>query len=235
MSEIGHNAPASITHAMHIDDLFDEAKGFIDGEPIANEGQAEAVAKLLSAIRQARNAADESRKAEKKPHDDAAKAVQTAYAPLLAKCDLAAGACKDTLTPWQVKKEAEQRAIAQAAEDKAERLRILALEAATEARGGGDLQSRADAEDALKAAEIASKEVGKLSKAKPLIAGGARAVTLIDIWTPEITDRRAALSHYMTVQPDALTEWLMDQAKRDVAAGSRTIPGFTIKHDRTSR
>src|SRR3546814_6319433 len=46
---------------------------------------ADAVGKLLDMIRQAKKAADEQRVIEKKPYDDAAKAVQTKYKPLIDK------------------------------------------------------------------------------------------------------------------------------------------------------
>src|SRR3546814_5731055 len=91
---ISNNPPAYEAISLHIEDLIAEAHNFLDGEPIKAQGQADAVGKLLDMIRQAKKAADEQRVIEKKPHDDAAKAVQTKYKPLIDKCELAASVAK---------------------------------------------------------------------------------------------------------------------------------------------
>src|SRR3546814_11674822 len=101
----------------------------LDGEPIKAQGQADAVGKLLDMIRQAKKAADEQRVIEKKPHDDAAKAVQTKYKPLIDKCELAASVAKKALVPWLEHLEAEQRADAERKRKEADEARQAALEA----------------------------------------------------------------------------------------------------------
>jgi hypothetical protein len=78
-------------------------------------------------LRKARKDADEARVAEEKPHDDAAKAVQQKWKPLLDKCELAETTAKKALTPYLEAKEAQQRA-------EAEALRKAAEEAAERAR-----------------------------------------------------------------------------------------------------
>src|SRR3546814_9872806 len=92
-------------------------------------GQADAVGKLLDMIRQAKKAADEQRVIEKKPHDDAAKAVQTKYKPLIDKCELAASVAKKALVPWLEHLEAEQRADAERKRTEADEARQAAHEA----------------------------------------------------------------------------------------------------------
>jgi hypothetical protein len=76
---------------------------------------ADAVSKLLDMIRKAKKEADDFRAAEKKPHDDAAKAVQEKWKPLITRCDLAADAAKKALTPYLEAVEREKRAVAEAA------------------------------------------------------------------------------------------------------------------------
>lgn len=214
-----------------IDDLFDAAAQFLDGEPIATEGQAEAVAKLLDDLRKARKGADDQRAVEKKPHDDAGKAVQALWKPLLDRCDLATTTCKRALVPFIEAKEKAQREAAQAAQREADRLADEARQAAIAARGD-DLTAQATVEAKLAAAEAAAKVANKADKAKANVAGGARAVSLRSYWTPELTDAKAALRHYMTHQPELLKAWLTEQAQRDVSAGARTIPGFHISEER---
>jgi hypothetical protein len=108
---------------------------------------------------------------------------------------------------------------------------------AREAREGasGNLEAAEDAERLLKVAAGAEKFAAQADRARPLATGGERAIGLVDKFTPELTDSCAALKHYREHQPDALKAWLLDQAEKDVRAGSRTIPGFTIHHERVAR
>ena len=120
---IGHNRPSDpfTLYSESIEDLFDQAKQFLDGEPIETEAQAEDVSRLLSMVRKTSNDADEARKAEKRPHDEAAKAVQLRWKPLLDKLDLAASTAKNALAPFLQAQEDAQRAAAEAARQEAQR------------------------------------------------------------------------------------------------------------------
>src|ERR1035438_2770785 len=71
-------------HKLNIEGLYMEAKNWLDGEPIANEAQAEKVQTLLRMIQEAEKAADDSRVIEKKPLDEAIAAIQDRYNPLIA-------------------------------------------------------------------------------------------------------------------------------------------------------
>src|SRR3546814_11800322 len=73
LAEIGHNSQAMTPYEaikLHIDDLFETAQGFLDGDPIATEAQATSVSQLLDDARQARKAAEGQRKLEAKPFDE---------------------------------------------------------------------------------------------------------------------------------------------------------------------
>lgn len=229
------NAPAdpAALFGEEIDDLLLEARNHLDGEPIASEEQANAVASLLNRLRRLGNDADDARIAEKRPHDLAAKAVQDKWKPILSKADLAASTAKQALAPWLAKVEAEQRAAAEAAKAEAER---LAMEAAEKHRvASGDLRAREQAEQLLKDADRAAMVAAKADKAKPLATGGERAIGLVDTFTPVLADPVEALRHYRETEPEALKEWLLEQARKDVRSGLRTIPGFTIEHTRSAR
>jgi hypothetical protein len=219
--------------AEEIADLLLEARNYLDGEPIANEQQAEAVSSLLNRLRRVSKDADEARKAEKKPHDDAAKAVQAKWTPLLSKAELAASTAKQALAPWLIKIEEDQRRKAEVARLEAERLAQVAAEA--HAKAAGNLSATEDAELVLKAAGAAERHARATEKARPLAKGGERAIGLVDVFTPVLTDSCAALKHYREHQPEALKEWLVDQARQDVRAGKRSIPGFEIHHERVAR
>lgn len=225
------NSPPVEQHALNINDLYDEAKNFLDGSGIQSEEQAQAVGKLRDMIRAARKAADAQRAVEKKPHDDAGKAVQAAWKPLLDKCDLATSTCERALVPFLQAKEAEQRAAADKAREDAAAAHRKAQEALAQS-AADDLEARATADQQLKDANKATAAAAKLDKARPQIAGADRAIGLRSHFIAELTDARAALAFYMKRDPEALKAWLLQQAQADVRAGIRQIPGVLVREER---
>lgn len=230
------NAPADPFEgfSLHVDDLCEQAQQFLDGEPIETEAQAEDVSRLLNMLRKTSNDADEARKVEKKPHDDAAKAVQARWKPMLDRIDLAASTAKKVLTPFLTKKEAAQRAAAEAAQQEAQRLADAAAQAAEQANPN-DLAGQATVEILRENAAAASKTAARLDKGKAQARGGERAIGLRSKWTATLTDPAAALKHYRERDPDGLKEWLIERAEVDVRCGKREIPGFTIKEERVAQ
>lgn len=232
---IGHNLPADPFAAMqiHVEALFETAQGFLDGDPITDQQTADAVSQLIDEARRARKDADGLRAEEKKPHDEAAKAVQAKWKPLLDRCDLVNDTAKKALTPFLAAQEAkriEAERLARAEADrKAEEARQALAAAST------DLTAREAAESALKEADKAAEEADRIAKEKAHAKGEGRAVGLRSYWVPALTDPKAALKHYMTAQPQALKDWLLDQAEKDVRAGARSIPGFTITEERRAQ
>lgn len=233
---IGHNAPPDTFTAfsLHIDDLEEQARQFLDGEPIATEAQAEDVSRLLNMIRKAGNDADDARKAEKKPFDDQAKAVQAKWKPVLDRVDLVASVAKQALAPFLKAKEDAQRAEAEAARKAADDLLRRAREAASQANAS-DLAGQATARILQDKAAAAGKQAAKLDKAKAHAKGGERAVGLVSVFTPELVSPSEALKHYREAQPEALKAWLIEQAEKDIRAGKRSIPGFDIREERVAR
>jgi alanyl-tRNA synthetase len=235
MATLLANAPAdpAVLFAEEIDDLLLEARNYLDGEPIANEEQAEAVSSLVNRLRRVAKDADEARKAEKKPHDDAAKAVQAKWTPLISKAELASSAAKQALAPWLRKLEDEQRRAAELAREEADRLARIAAEKHREA--SGNLEAQEDAERLLKAAKGAERFAKQAEGQKAHARGGERAIGLVTRYWPVLTDSVEALKHYRSHQPELLKAWLLEQAEKDVHAGARVIPGFTIESERTAR
>jgi hypothetical protein len=196
---------------MHIEGLFDLANGI--GEA-TNDEQEAALDDLLDDFRKARKGADTERAAEKKPHDDAGKAVQAKWLPLLQRCDIAADAIKKALTPYRTAKQAAIDASARKAREEAEAARVAALAAFQST----DLDNRLEAETLASQAKALEVQANKLDR-KPT---GLRTV-----WQAEIIDRKQALLHYLKAAPEAFEVLLQDLAAKDARneATRRDIPG----------
>jgi hypothetical protein len=230
---ISNQPPPFEAHSLNIEELVAQAQDYLDGEPIASQGQADDVGKLLDMIRLARKAADEQRALEKKPHDEAAKAVQTQWKPLLDRCDTAATVAKRALTPWLAKVETEQREAAEKARQEALEKQQAALDAQRAALATNDLKTAEEAKALTKEADFATRAANKAEKAKPQATGGARAVGLRTSWTAEVTDYVAFGRWLWTNHPDEYRKMLDD------FAGSFTvvrpaIPGIIYHQERTA-
>jgi DNA-directed RNA polymerase beta subunit len=229
VATLGHNNPPTPFDECErkVFDLFDEAKGFLDGEPITTQPMCDAVSKLLDMIRVAKREADEHRKTEKRPHDEAAKAVQEKWNPLLVRCDLAADAAKKALTPFLEAQEAEKRAKAEAARKEAEEKARAAQEALRASRD--DLTAREQAEAMLAEAKKADAAANRAEKDKAQGKGGARAVSLRTSYVAEIQDYQALARHIWEADKQALNTFLDEYAAQKVRAGARSLPGVHVR------
>ncbi len=233
MADIGHNTPPDplAAFSLHIDDLFEQAQQFLDGTAIESEAQAEDVSRILNMVRKAAKDADEARKAEKKPHDDAAKAVQTRWKPILEKADLAAETAKNALAAFLMKKEAAQRAAAEAARQEAARQAEAAAQAAAVV-SNTDLAGLTTVRVLQENAAELTKKAERLDK-KPIQArGGERAVSLRTSYRAEITDPVAFGKWLWEHRRADYLEWLEDVARRECRHGSRGIPGVQVHEER---
>ena len=233
VATIGHNQPPATPFdecQSRIGDLYMEAKNWLDGEAVETQEQADALSKLLDDIRKAGKEADEHRKVEKKPHDDAAKAVQAKWKPLLDDCERAADAAKKALTPFLQAQEAERRAKAEAARREAEET-MRAAQEALRASIGVNLESRQNAEELLSEAKRAEAAAARAEKDKAKATGGARAVSLRTTYRAEVTDYREFAKWVWTHDPAALNAWLDEHAARLVRAGRRDVPGVTVHEE----
>lgn len=233
---IGHNNPPAPTPfeaiKLHIDDLFETAQGYLDGEPVTTQAVADDIGRLLDDARKAQKAADAQRKVEAAPFDAGKAAVQALWTPYSdekkGRAAMIADMAKRALAPFLIAQQkvvddaaAAARAVADAAAEKAR-------QEIADANHGADLAARERAEEAIDAAEALTKAANKLEGGRAKVAGGARAVSLRSVWTAELIDPVEALKHYRATQGAALKEWLCDQARQCVASGSRELPGFKI-------
>lgn len=219
---IGHNAPPPFeAFSLHIEDLYSTAAGTLTGEPVQNDAQEAAIDALMDDLRKAKKDADAERATEKKPHDDAAKAVQAQWKPLLDKCDRAIETCKAALSPYRTAKQAAKDAEAKRLRDEAEAKAKAALELSRNANGL-DLEAREQAEVALKVAQKLTAVANKIDRS----ASGLRTY-----WEAEITDKRAALNHYIKREPEAFLDLIQSLADRDARTTRAPVPGV-IFHER---
>lgn len=232
MTALLKNAPAepAVLFAEEVDDLLLEARNWLDGKPIENEQQAEAISSLLNRLRRVAKDADEARKVEKKPHDEAAKAVQAKWTPIISKAELATTTAKQALAPWLQAIEDKQRAEAEAARLEAERMATLAREAHQSA--SGNLEASEDAERLLRAAKAADKDAVRAGKQKAHATGGERAVGLRSYYTAEVTDPIAFGKWAWNHCHSDYLQFLEGLAEREARRGSTGIPGLKITEER---
>jgi hypothetical protein len=236
-AEAGHNNPPTPYEEIKttIEDLYLEATNFVDGDPIANEGQAKAVSDLIDKLRKAKTEADKRRVTEKTPFDDKAKEVQARYNLLIGttkstgkgKAILALEACAAALKPWLDAKEAERLEavrIAREAEEKAEREKQEAL-----AKRRDSLEKAEEAERAILHAAAAAATAKSVEKKRTNISGGGRAVGIQKTYTPVMVDGVAAARHYWETDRETVEAFFLSLAEKDVRAGKRSIPGFEIE------
>jgi hypothetical protein len=225
--------------ADHLEDLIAEARNFADGDPVASQGQADAVSALIESLRIAAKDADAERVRENKPHDDAKAAVQAKYAPLIAdpknknpgKVWKAIDALKACLQPYLAKLDAEKREaerVAREAADKAAKDAADAMRAAA----ANDLQAREQAEALIADAEAAQKVAKAAAGDKAHATGGSRAMGLRSVWKAELKDAQIAAGFFWKRDPSVFNAFLQKLADEDVRAGKRSIPGFDVTEAR---
>lgn len=221
MSTPGHNNPPAFdAHSLHIEDLFALISDTTAGAAVDTDEKEAALDDLLDEVRKAKKAADTERAAEKKPHDDAAKAVQTKWKPLIDRCDMAADAIKKLLTPYRdAKAKAKEAAAIKAREEAAEKL----AQAQAKLADPEDLEAKFEAETQFAAAKKLTAVANKIDRS---------ATGLRTYWTHRIVNRRDLLKHVMERYPEDLADMLNEFVRTKVAAGARDMPGVEITADR---
>lgn len=220
----GKNISPFDSAKLTIDELFDEAEVWLNGDGISSPAEADAVDILLDMARAAKKAADEARKAENEPFDTGKAAVQARYNPILKRADMITDTCKSVLQPWRDKVAAEKAAIAEKARQEADAVRIEAERLIRES--AGNITARADAEQMLSSARIAEKDAAKATKQATTGLG------LRTTYRVELLDLNAAIKHYWTKTPKDFSDLVVAIAEADVRHGIRSIPGFNVIEER---
>lgn len=222
-------------------DFLLEARNWADGEAVTTQAQADEVSRLIDHGRKLTKAAEDARKDENRPHDEAKAAVQAKYAPLFAdpktkspgKVFTAIDALKATLTAFLRVEEVKRLEAQREAEAEARRKAEEAAAALREANAA-DLAQREDAEAKVREAEAAQRAADSAAKAKAHASGGERAMGLRSRHVGTITDLNAVVRFYWQQDAEPFRKLAQQLVDADVRAGRRgdAIPGVTITEER---
>jgi len=235
IAKIGHNQPEPTPFDNiqgEINDLFDEARQWLDGEKITTQEQADALNELNAQIKYAAKTAETMRKGEVKPLDDSKKAIQALYNPLKAKTEQATDCIKQALKPYLIELERVQHETAENARAEAAEAQRIAQEAM---RASSDnLEQRIEAEALLVEAKQAEKTAKRASNEKAHAKGGGRAVGLRTVTKVSIADNTKA-ARWLWNDPaerEQLMIYALDRAQKAVRAGVIKIDGFNITQEK---
>lgn len=241
---IGANNPPPFSqetvdaHAANASQFVDAAGQWLDLKEITDEAEAARLNDFISGVKKAKKAADDARKAEKKPHDDAGKAVQAAYKPILDKFDLTIKKVAPMLTAHMERKEAERRAEAARQAEEARKAQEEAARLAAQAEARNDIAGEVAAEEAKERAEQLAKDADRAAKASTQVSsatGGGRTASLRTIRKARITNMRVLFMHYQD-RPE-LAECLLSMANADIRSRDvdhTKIPGIEIIEEKVA-
>ena len=223
--------------AKEAEDLLSEACNWVDGMTVESQEQADALDGLLAQIKAAAKLAEERRKAEVKPFDDAKAEVQSRYNTLIGdtkatgkgKLLIAQEAVLKLLTPWRQKIDEEKRAAAEALRKAEEEKRQAAMAAFAKAREANDLAAKLEAERLAAEAAAAEKAAKKADKA----AGQKTGLRVVV--TAEITDMSAFAKWAWVHDKAALEEHFAVRANDLAKAGRRDMAGVNVTEQKEAR
>ena len=235
---IGHNQPPEPTPfeliQNGVNDLYDEAKLWLDGEPITTEKQASSLAVLGDNIKEIAKEAEALRVAERKPHLEANKAIQAIYLPLLDKAEKALAVLDEALKPFMVAKQQAQDEAAKKAREEADQKQREAEEA-IRAAPVDNLAEREAAEALIADAKKSEKEASRAAKARPNVKGEGRARTLVTTYEAEVVDHTYAGRAMWKMYPDEYHQLTATLCQRTVDNGVREIPGVVVNEHKNVR
>lgn len=241
---LGANNPPEATpfeaHRLNMEDLLEEARGWADGATVETQGQADDISRLIDDLRKAGDAADAERLREKRPLDEQIEEIQARYNLWIGglkskvknpgKVVMAMDALKACLKPYLDRLDDERKERERLAREGADRLAREARDA-FQAAQASDLASREAAETLVAQARAAATEAKHIAAERPHAVGGERAMGLRRYWIATLTDRKAALLHYLAADPDAIVACLQGLADQDVRSGKRALPGFVVTEE----
>lgn len=226
----GHNLPPIEEIRQRTDDLIAATDQWLEKVPeIGDDDTAGKASDLLAQLRAEFKAVEEQRKAEKKPHTDAATCVDGEYNPLKVRLERSVDVIKAKLSPWLAKKQAAEDEARRQREEDAAKAQEEADRIAAEAETANSIDAQIEAEEAQKRAEAAAKASRKQTSANVKGQFG-RTTTLRTTYRGEITDHNKALAVY--AHDPLIVDALQTAINRDVRAGKRDIPGVEVKQDR---
>ncbi len=211
-----------------IDDLFDEARNFADGEPIDSDELHDAISDLREQLHEAGKVAEALRVAAKKPLDDQIAKIQSLYNPYVqpkkGKVDMGKASLDALTTAWRVAKAAAARKEAD---------RIAAIAAAEQAKAqealrasAGNLTARVEAEEQVETSKAWAKAASRAEKAATTGLG------LRTVWRGDILDWDAVLDWAYARDQQRFRDLCQQMVDEAVRANVRTIPGVNVIEDK---
>lgn len=212
-----------------------DAKALKELGPINSLDVANKAAEIIERMRANGTEGETRRKAEKKPHDEAAAKVQAKWVPVLAPASELVKAVVSAIDKW--KRAEEQRLAREAAEEarkerervaaeEAERLKREAAERAAQAQAMGmdDVQVPSDEEIAAEAAAVAAEQVVD-APAQTVRVGTAhgRAVSKATVWGGEITD---VMAFFAAIVDHVDTQQFLQKKADALGRAKATVPGM---------
>ena len=237
IAAIGHNSPPSPFDDIEarINDLYDEARQWLDGEEVTEQTQADALNTLASQIREAAKEAEEMRKAEAKPFDKGKADVQARYNPLIqkgkGKTEVALNAVKSSLKPYLLELDRIQQEAAQKAREEAEQAERDA-QAAMQHRDPSNLEHQEEANRLAEQAKAAQQAANKAENAKAHAKGNGRATGLRTRTKVSIDNERDAAAWAWKHEREQLMVFILTLAEKAVRNGSHKIEGFNITQEK---
>jgi predicted metal-dependent hydrolase len=230
---IGHNIPPPFDPDRHTD-LAGRVEKFMDAcnkvrtdGPIENDERAQFLADHIAGMRGLKKRVEDTKKLEKKPHDEAGKAVVAAYSPLEERLERAIKAMLAIQNDWLDKKRAEAEAEQERKRAEAEAIKRAAEEAAAKAAETGNIDAEIEAEKLVKEAAKAEKAAGREIKTSVGSATGAgRTISQRTVRKAEIQNISALFVRYRA--HPKLIECLQSLADADVRAKEITEANAAI-------
>lgn len=247
----GHNNPPLVDPDMMADissrlDEFMKASTAIreahKDAPIRDEVTASRVTDHVAGLRGLAKQIEKARVDAKRPYDEKAKAVQELFKPMLDRVERATKAMLDLSTDYltwkrdqEAKRQAEERAAAEAA-------RRAAEQATAAAAASGDLDAEAEAARLTEEAEKQAKEAERERKVNVGSATGAgRTISAVTVRSAVLKEPRAGslaqLFLFYRDRPE-VEELLLRLANADIRAkdvDESKIPGIEIKETVAAR
>lgn len=241
---IGHNSSLPYDPEVaerleqRVRELADAGGAWLDQGKIEDDEQAGKLNDFITQTRKCEKEIEDARKAAKKPHDDAAKAVDSKFKTLATPLGTLSAKLKAILTEFATEKQRRldeqkrlEREAARKAQEEADRLR-------REAEARNDVIAQAAAEEAAKEAAKAAKAAEKPVRAQIASAtGGGRTMAQLVTYRAEIENVNRAFGFFRD-HPyfgPKLRETLqqMAEAERRAAEGVNEIPGVIFHEVRS--
>lgn len=226
MTEFGSNIPEGKHELdMRTDELIEAAEIWAKDRPEIVD--AEMAAKCKDFLDQCRTCAkevDATRKKEKKPHQDAGKAVDARWNPLKLRLDKVKAILEPRMRKWLIKMDWLAQEEKKRQEDEALKAAQAAQQASLDAAQSGGVQDAVEADEKLdEARELLGKAEAATGRGQVSGALGGKAMSLRARWTFAIDDEDKIPRKWMI--PD---EQAIGLAVRRKDNPVRDIPGVRI-------